>query len=140
MAGPIYRGTILRSEFLLREAQASPNTKTSLRIGTFCVDFFIPGRPATNESRTGLSYTNIGALFGVSRTHVREILLEAERAGFVQLSGRGGQLVQLTPAVIQVFDHFIADSLSGLDLMFQIALKTMASKKPSTHDTASSPR
>jgi hypothetical protein len=95
---------------------------------------------ATNESRTGLSYTNIGALFGVSRTHVREILLEAERAGFVQLSGRGGQLVQLTPAVIQVFDHFIADSLSGLDLMFQIALKTMASKKPSTHDTASSPR
>jgi hypothetical protein len=95
---------------------------------------------ATNESRTGLSYTNIGALFGVSRTHVREILLEAECAGFVQLSSRGGQLVQLTPAVIQVFDHFIADSLSGLDLMFQIALKTMASKKPSTHDTASPPR
>jgi hypothetical protein len=33
---------------------------------------------------------------------VRGILLEAERAGFVQLFGRGGQLVQLTPAVMQV--------------------------------------
>jgi hypothetical protein len=95
---------------------------------------------ATNKSRSSLSYTNIGALFGVSRTHVREILLQAERAGFVQLSGRGGQLVQLTPAVMQVFDHFIADSLSGLDLMFQIALKAMAGNKTSTHDTVSSSR
>jgi DNA-binding MarR family transcriptional regulator len=80
---------------------------------------------ASEGVHAGLSYADIGARFGVSRTHVREVLLDAERAGYVSLSGRGGQLVQLTPAVMRVFDRFIADSLSGLDLMYQIALKTM---------------
>src|ERR1700722_18126866 len=84
---------------------------------------------AKHGSQTGLPYSDIGARFGVSRTHVREVLLEAERAGFVQLSGPGSQLVQLTPAVMQVFDRFTADSMSGHDLMFQIALKTMAGNK-----------
>jgi hypothetical protein len=93
---------------------------------------------ATEGFHTGLSYTDIGARFGVSRTHVRAVLLEAERAGFVQLSGRGGQLVQLTPAVMQVFDRFIADSLSGLDMMFQIALKTMAVGTAATREIAAS--
>jgi hypothetical protein len=93
---------------------------------------------AKDDSRTRLSYSDIGARFGVSRTHVRGILLEAERAGFVQLFGRGGQLVQLTPAVMQVFDRFIADSMSGLDLMLQIALKTMAVGKASTRAIATS--
>jgi DNA-binding MarR family transcriptional regulator len=87
---------------------------------------------AKDSSETGLSYRDIGTRFGVSPTHVRDVLLEAERAGFVQLSGRGGQLVQLTPAVMQVFDRFTADSMSGHDLMFQIALKTMAGNKAST--------
>jgi hypothetical protein len=87
---------------------------------------------AANEGfHAGLSYAEIGARFGLSRTHVREVLLDAERAGYVKLSGRGGQMVQLTPAVMQVFDRFIADSMSGLDLMFQIALKTMTGNKVS---------
>jgi hypothetical protein len=80
----------------------------------------------------GLSYADIGARFGVSRTHVRAVLHDAEHAGFVHLSGRGGQLVQLTPAVMQAFDRFVADSMSGHDLMFQIALKTMTGNQAST--------
>ncbi|SDN14183.1 hypothetical protein [Afipia sp. GAS231] len=87
---------------------------------------------AGDVSAIGLSYADIGARFGVSRTHVREVLLEAERAGFVLLSGHGGQLVQLTPAVMQVFDRFTADSMSGHDLMFQIALKKLAGNSAST--------
>jgi hypothetical protein len=87
---------------------------------------------AANEGiHSSLSYADIGARFGVSRTHVREVLLEAERAGYVRLSGRGGQLVQLTPAVMQVFDRFIADSMCGNDLIFQIASKTMTGSKAS---------
>jgi hypothetical protein len=95
---------------------------------------------AKDGSQAGLPYSDIGARFGVSRTHVRDILREAERVDFVQLSGRGGQLVQLTPAVMQVFDRFTADSMSGHDLMFQIALKTMAGNKAAARDIASSRR
>ncbi len=96
---------------------------------------------AKDISQTSLPYSNIGARFGVSRTHVRDILLEAEHAGFVLLSDRGGKLVQLTPAVMQVFDRFTADSMSGHDLMFQIALKTMAASRATTREIkTSSPR
>jgi DNA-binding MarR family transcriptional regulator len=84
---------------------------------------------ANEDFHTGLSYADIGARFGLSRTHVREVLLDAGRAGYARLSGRGGQSVQLMPVVMQVFDRFIADSMSGLDLMFQIALKTMTGNK-----------
>lgn len=81
---------------------------------------------AGRDAIEGVSYADIGERFGVSRTHVRDVLLDAERAGFVCLSGRGGHLVQLKPAVMQVFDRFMADSMSGNDLMYQLAVRRMA--------------
>jgi hypothetical protein len=75
----------------------------------------------------GLSHGDIGARFGVSRTHVRAILLDAERLGLVGLTGRGGRLVELKPSILQAFDRFIADSMSGHDLLYRLALKEMAS-------------
>jgi hypothetical protein len=86
---------------------------------------------AGNDAIEGVSYKDIGERFGVSRTHVRDVLLDAERAGFVRLTGRGGHLVQLTPAVMLVFDRFIADSMSGNDLMYQLAVRRMA-RQPQT--------
>jgi hypothetical protein len=83
-------------------------------------------RATGEDAAKGLLYSDIGARFGVSRTHVRDILVEAEAAGFVHLSDRGGQSVQLTPAVMQAFDRFIADSMSGHDLMYQIALRQIS--------------
>jgi hypothetical protein len=86
---------------------------------------------AGHDAVEGVSYNDIGERFGVSRTHVRDVLLDAERAGFVCLAGRGGHLVQLTPAVMQVFDRFLADSMSGNDLMYQLAVCQMArSREP----------
>jgi DNA-binding MarR family transcriptional regulator len=72
-----------------------------------------------------LSYADIGARFGVSRTHVRTILQDAERAGLVALSGQGGRMVELKPALLQAFDRFLADSMSGHDLLHRIALGRM---------------
>jgi len=73
-----------------------------------------------------LSYSDIGARFGVSRTHVRALLQDAEQAGLVALSGQGGRLVELKPAVLAAFDRFLADSMSGHDLLHRIALARMA--------------
>jgi len=69
----------------------------------------------------GLSYADIGARFGVSRTHVRTLLRDAERNGDVSLSGRGGRFVELKPSILRAFDRFVADSMSGHDLLFRIA-------------------
>jgi hypothetical protein len=73
-----------------------------------------------------LSYTDLGARFGVSRTHVRSLLEDAEQNGDLVLSGRGGRRVELRPSILQAFDSFVADSMSGHDLIFRLTLSRMA--------------
>jgi hypothetical protein len=84
---------------------------------------------AGDDAADGLSYADIGARFGVSRTHVRELLQDAERAQLVALSGRGGRLVELKPAVWQAFDRFVAESMSGHDMLFKIAARRPQSNR-----------
>jgi hypothetical protein len=81
---------------------------------------------STARAAEGLSYADIGARFGVSRTHVRTLLQDAERNGDVSLSGRGGKFVELRPSILQAFDRFVADSMSGHDLLFRITRSQMA--------------
>ena len=81
---------------------------------------------STTHDAEGLSYADIGARFGVSRTHVRTLLQDAERNGDVSLSGRGGKFVELKPSILQAFDRFVADSMSGHDLLFRITRSQMA--------------
>lgn len=80
---------------------------------------------ATDDGE-GLSYSDIGARFGISRTHVRTLLEDAAQHGDVSLSGRGGRLVALGPSMLQAFDRFLADSMSGHDLLYKLARERMA--------------
>ena len=82
---------------------------------------------AAGNSAVELSYSDIGDRFGVSRTHVRKLLQDAERADLVQLSGQGERLVTLKPAMLSAFDRFVAEGMSGHDLLFGIALSRMTS-------------
>jgi hypothetical protein len=80
---------------------------------------------AAVDAAEGLSYADIGARFGVSRTHVRTLLEDAAQHGDVSLTGRGGRLVELKPSIVQAFDRFLADSMSGHDLLYQLARERM---------------
>jgi DNA-binding MarR family transcriptional regulator len=71
-----------------------------------------------------ISYSDLGSRFGVSRTHVRELLVEAEGLGLVRLTKGGGRFVELLPPVLRAFDRFVADAMSGLDLCYQLALRS----------------
>jgi DNA-binding transcriptional ArsR family regulator len=77
------------------------------------------GRAAREE----ILYSNIGKRLGVSRTHVRKVLQEAEGDGLVHLGKRGGRFVDVSPALVQAFDRFVADIMSGHDLLYQLALR-----------------
>ena len=68
-----------------------------------------------------LDCARTGARFGISRTHVQKILQDAARAGLVGLSGRGGRLVTLSPRVWRALDRFLAESMSGHDMLFNLA-------------------
>ena len=70
-----------------------------------------------------VSFADFGERFGVSRTHVREMLRDAERANLVEMSDGG---VRLLPPLLAGFDRFIADTLAGSDLMFKMAMERLA--------------
>ena len=80
---------------------------------------------STQAGPSELSHEDIGALFGVSRTHVRKILQDAAKQGLIALSGRGHRVFEITPVMWQAFDRFVAESMSGHDLMFEIAMRQM---------------
>ena len=75
---------------------------------------------------TQIHFTDIGARFGVSRTQVRKLLEEAERQGLVRLTRGRGQTVQLTPALVEVFGRFVADTMEAHDLAYQLAQRRTA--------------
>ncbi len=67
-----------------------------------------------------VSFADIGNRFGISRTHVRTTLQEADAAGLVRMSERS---VAMTPPLVAVFDRFVADTMAGHDLMFRLAMR-----------------
>jgi hypothetical protein len=72
------------------------------------------------------SYSDIGARFGVSRTHVQKLLAEAQAKDLVRLTKGSSQLVQVMPALVRAFDRFMADGMSGHDLIYKLALRPPA--------------
>lgn len=79
--------------------------------------------PQGGGARGEISYSDIGKRVGVSRTQVGKLLQEAERGGLVRLTREGGRFVELMPSLVQSFDRFVADSMSGHDLLYQLALR-----------------
>jgi hypothetical protein len=46
---------------------------------------------------TAVPYAHVGDRFGLSRTHVRKLLIAAEEAGLVKLHAKGGRRVEILP-------------------------------------------
>ena len=70
-----------------------------------------------------ISYSDIGDRFGTSRTFVRKLLQEAEGQGLLSLTKHNGQFVEVMPELVQAFDRFVAASMSGHDLIYNLALQ-----------------
>jgi DNA-binding MarR family transcriptional regulator len=83
-------------------------------------------RLSAKDGAKGLTYAEIGKRFGVSRAHVRALLEDAAQHGDVTLFGRGGRLVELKEPILLAFDRFLADAMSGHDLLYKLALERMA--------------
>lgn len=69
-------------------------------------------------------FIKMGDIFGVSRTHVRKLLREAEEMGFVRLDGNRAAV---TAACRAGFDRFLADTMAGNDMVYRLSMKEMAS-------------
>lgn len=77
---------------------------------------------APGGARRRTFFADIAGRFGISRTHVRATLQDAEKAGLVQMSERS---IVIEPPLIAAFDRFVADTMAGHDLMFRIAMRDL---------------
>ncbi|TNC09916.1 hypothetical protein FF100_25345 [Methylobacterium terricola] len=63
--------------------------------------------------------------YGVSRSHLRNVLTGAEAAGLLEWASPNRKAVRLTPRGLATVDRFIADTLSSHDLTYRMALMRM---------------
>ncbi|MDO1583202.1 hypothetical protein [Rhizobium oryzicola] len=69
------------------------------------------------QTASRISFANIGDSFGISRTHVRKLLSEAQEHGLAELYG---QHVILSPECRKGFDRYLADTMVGNDLVYRL--------------------
>ena len=78
---------------------------------------------ATPDAHAAVPYAEIGDRVGISRTHVRTILIEAQDAGLVRLDGRGGHRVQVLPALLTSYDRGLAAGMLSHDMVHALATR-----------------
>ncbi len=91
-------------------------------------------RAAMAEHHAALSFTDVGERFGVSRTHVRELLVAAEQASLVKLHGAGGRRVEVLPRLWASFDRAMAGGMYLHRLIYGAAIRRLAAAAESTAD------
>jgi hypothetical protein len=74
-----------------------------------------------DELYTAVPYTDVGDRFGVSRTHVRQLLVAAQEIGLVNLPARGGHRVEILPRLWSSYDRSIAGGMLLHDLIYAAA-------------------
>ena len=84
---------------------------------------------AADRSASGnharLSFEAAGHAVLTSRTHVRNLLVDAQASGLVQLHGTGGVDVEILPALRHSIDLCIAEGLVQLDFACRLALLSL---------------
>jgi hypothetical protein len=71
-------------------------------------------------------YADVGDRFGVSRTHVRQLLVAAEEAGFVKLHARGGRRVEILPRLFDSHRNWVAGGMYAHDVCYLAATNAAA--------------
>jgi hypothetical protein len=76
-----------------------------------------------DHPHTAVPYADVGDRFGVSRTHVRKLLVAAEQAGLVKLHARGGHRVEILPRLWSSYDRGIAGGMYIHDMVYVAATR-----------------
>ncbi len=75
-------------------------------------------------------YAEVGDRFGVSRTHVRKLLVMAEESGLVKLHARGGHWVEILPRTWLLHDLGISGGMYYHDVVYLAAGKELQRAHP----------
>jgi hypothetical protein len=84
---------------------------------------------AAGDTHAAVPYADIGERVGISRTHVRTILLEAQDAGLVRLDGHGGRRVEILPRLWTSYDRGLAAGMFSHDIVHALVTGRKARKR-----------
>jgi biotin operon repressor len=76
-----------------------------------------------------VSYAEVGDRFGVSRTHVRKLLVAAEHAGLVKLHARGGHRMEILPRLWSSYDRGLATGMYVHDMTYMVTMKALGAAR-----------
>ncbi len=79
----------------------------------------------TNDPHAALAYAEVGDRFGISRTHVRRLLVEAQDAGLVKLHERGGHRVEILQRFWTSHDRGLAIGMYLNDAAYLATTKSL---------------
>lgn len=83
-------------------------------------------REGDGQTATPLSFADFATRFGTSRTHVRDMLQDAERAGLLLMTSGA---VTLTPTLLAAFDRFVADVMANHDLAYHMTMRVLGAAR-----------
>lgn len=75
------------------------------------------------DQHAAVPYADVGERFGVSRTHVRELLSAAQDIGLVRLQDRGGHRVEILPRLWQSYDLGLAAGMFVHDALHAVVTR-----------------
>lgn len=119
-------------DFIPRSAMVLMSNPDIMLFGSRDAGFLVLAQillDAGNQSRT--SFEDLARRFAVSRTHVRQLLRDAQDRQLLRLAGRGGQEIILLPALWNAVDRFVADGMSGHDLTGSVARRAIGATSES---------
>ena len=93
------------------------------RAGGYMVLAALLHAAADDPLYVAVPYGDVSDRFGISRTQVRNLLVEAEERGLVKLQARGGQRVEILPRLWKAHDRGIARGIFLNDILYLAATR-----------------
>lgn len=88
--------------------------------------FLLVAQAALEGADQDTSFVSMAQRLGVSRTHVRNLFVEAEAAGYVRLVEQRHHPVEILPPLWEAYDHFVADVQADQDAIAQAAFANLS--------------
>jgi hypothetical protein len=80
-------------------------------------------RCCEDDNVVSFPFEQVAQLYGVSRTHIRRLILNAESEGLLKIVEDGGQKILLRPALIDIFEHMVAAQIAKAQFDIHVANK-----------------
>ncbi len=84
------------------------------------------------DPNAAVPYIDAADRFGVSRTHVRNLMKDAEAAGLVKITGRGGRSILIQPRFWASYDRGLAVGMYLHDAVHVVAMQRWAAADEGT--------